>query len=143
MSAPMRRAVLALLVSAAVLPACAAPADAVFCKGTLQGEFWQRTELYFGRNSPAGEVTETQFQGFLDGVVTPLFPDGLTVLDANGQYRASPGSPVEKERTKLLILLYPFSADASAKVEQIRTSYKQQFQQQSVLRTDVRACVGF
>lgn len=142
MHAWTRRTALALLV-AATLPACAAPSDAAFCKGALQGDTWQRTELFFGRNSPAGEITEAQFQGFLDTVVTPLFPDGLTVLDANGQYRASPTSPVEKEKTKLLILLYPYSADTSAKVEQIRTSYKQQFQQQSVLRTDVRSCVGF
>lgn len=142
MTAPLRRALLALAFAAA-LPACAAPTDAVFCARTLQGEYWQRTELFFGRNSPAGEISEAQFQAFLDGVVTPLFPDGLTVLDANGQFRSSPTSPVEKERTKLLILLYPYSAEASARVEQIRTSYKQQFQQQSVLRTDVRSCVGF
>lgn len=143
MHAPLRRAFFALALSAAVLPACAAPADAAFCRTVLGGEYWQRTELFFGRNSPAGEITEAQFQGFLDSVVTPLFPDGLTVLDGNGQFRSSPTAPVEKEKTKVLVLLYPFSAQASANVEQIRTSYKQQFQQQSVLRTDAKSCVGF
>lgn len=35
---------------------------------------------FFGRNRPGGEVSEEQFQKFLQTVVTPRFPDGLTVV---------------------------------------------------------------
>jgi Protein of unknown function (DUF3574) len=71
--------------------------EARLCTTVLHGQRLQRTELFFGRNSPSGEISEQDFQGFLDKVVTPLFPDGLTVVDGRGQFRASADSPVEKE----------------------------------------------
>ncbi|MBD2778151.1 DUF3574 domain-containing protein [Iningainema tapete] len=46
-----------------------------------------QADLYFGRNIPGGgEVSEVQFQAFLDGVVTPQF-SGLTAFNATGQGR--------------------------------------------------------
>jgi hypothetical protein len=148
-----RRRGLALALGAAfAAQACAEPAvarrpEAVgeghFCTVALKGTMFQRTELFFGRSSPQGPVSEAQFQGFLDAVVTPLFPDGLTVVDAKGQWRNSPDAPPQKEDSKLLILLYPYSAEASANVEQIRSRYKEAFAQQSVLRVDERSCVSF
>ncbi|MEW6731553.1 MAG: DUF3574 domain-containing protein, partial [Acidobacteriota bacterium] len=52
------------------------PADAPF-----EGFSFARTELYFGSAKPDGTVvTEAQFQQFVDQVVTPRFPDGLTLL---------------------------------------------------------------
>ena len=50
-------------------------------------------ELLFGRSMPGGQVSEPAFQDFLAGVVTPRFPDGLTVLDGYGQWRTSTGTP--------------------------------------------------
>ncbi len=97
-----------------------------------------RTELYFGRNkSDGGEVSRKEFDGFLSGFVTERFPDGLTVLNARGQFLNSRGE-VERERSVVLILLYPTSArnEKSLKIEEIREEYKRKFQQQSVLRVD-------
>ena len=113
------------------------------CVDRLHGQWWQRTELFFGRNSPAGVVSEADFQSFLDNVVTPLFPDGLTVIDGKGQFRASAASAPEKEDSKLLILLYAFDKRQSDSVEEIRSRYKQRFQQQSVLRVDRPTCMSF
>ena len=45
-------------------------------------------ELLFGRK--IGDrigVSEADFRRFVDQEVTPRFPDGLTILDATGQYR--------------------------------------------------------
>lgn len=117
--------------------------EARLCTTALHGQRLQRTELFLGRNSPAGEISEQDFQGFLDNVVTPLFPDGLTVIDGRGQFRASANSAVEKEAAKVLILLYRFDKHESDKVEEIRSRYKTRFQQQSVLRVDEPVCASF
>jgi uncharacterized protein DUF3574/putative peptidoglycan binding protein len=97
-----------------------------------------RTELYFGRNKPDGtEVSRKEFDKFLSGFVTERFPDGLTVLTGRGQFLNSEGE-VERERSVVLILLYPVSArnEKSIKIEEIREEYKRRFRQQSVLRVD-------
>ena len=97
-----------------------------------------RSELYFGRNiSGGGEVSRKDFDKFLAEVITPRFPDGLTVLNARGQFLNSSGE-VERERTVVLILLYPVSdrKEKNTRIEEIRAAYKVRFQQQSVLRVD-------
>jgi hypothetical protein len=117
--------------------------EARLCTTVLHGQRLQRTELFFGRNSPAGEISQQDFQGFLDNVVTPLFPDGLTVVDGHGQFRASANNLVEKEKSKVLILLYRFDKQESDKIEEIRSRYKARFAQQSVLRVDEPVCASF
>ena len=104
----------------------------------FQASSFIRTELYFGRNKPDGkEVSRKEFDGFLSGFVTERFPDGLTVLNGRGQFLNSEGE-VERERSVVLILLYPVSArnEKSIKIEEIREEYKTRFRQQSVLRVD-------
>jgi hypothetical protein len=97
-----------------------------------------RTELFFGTAKPDGSVvTDAQFVRFLDGVVTPRFPDGLTVLEADGQFRLENGDII-KEKSFVLILLYPVEdfRESSRKINRIRELYKERFQQESVLRVD-------
>lgn len=114
-----------------------------FCKYRLHGELFSRTELFFGLSRATGpDITEAQFQNFIDTKVTPRFPDGLTLLSGIGQFRDSAGTTVQ-EGSKLLILLYPFNKQNNLAVEEIRTEYKDDFQQQSVLRVDERSCVSF
>ena len=116
--------------------------ERAFCKHVLHGELFSRTELFFGLSKPGGVVTEEEFQTFVDTKITPRFPDGLTLLSGKGQFRDSTGVVIQ-EGTKLLILLYPFNKARSADVEQIRSEYKDAFQQQSVLRVDEQSCVSF
>ncbi len=142
---------LALLITTLLAPASNAktrpamrPAAVPRAAVTQRPEVWRRTELYFGSQKPDGTaVTEGQFMDFIDTVVTPRFPDGLTVLTGYGQFRNSAGVIV-KERSMELILLYPPQRrDADRKIEEIRTAYKQAFQQESVLRVDSLAAVSF
>jgi hypothetical protein len=111
----------------------------------FDGERFVRTELFFGSARPGGEVSEAEFQQFLDQCVTPRFPDGLTLVTGLGQFRGTDGVLIE-ERSMLLILLYPDEArrESHKRIEEIRNAYKQIFQQESVLRAD-RCCeqVGF
>jgi hypothetical protein len=96
-----------------------------------------RTELYFGTAMPEGVVTEEMFRGFIDEHVTPRFPDGLTIVKADGQFRNGEGDII-KEQSFVLILLYPYQdfAEGSRRIESIRRRYKQDFVQESVLRVD-------
>jgi hypothetical protein len=127
----------------AATPRETTPADRQFCEQKLHGEIWARTELYFGLSRAEGpNVTEAEFQAFVDEVVTPRFPDGLTLLNGAGQFRGSSGAVV-KEPSKLLILFYPWNNARNRSVERIRTLYKQTFQQEAVLRVDDESCVSF
>ena len=103
------------------------------------GERFARTELYFGtaRSNGRPPVTEQQFQSFLDIHITPAFPDGLTLLRGLGQFRGANDVTIEED-SFLVILLYPAEArrESSNKIEQIRKDYKDEFQQESVLRSD-------
>lgn len=126
------------------LAAPAAVEDArTSCEETLGGQVWARTELYFGMSRAAGpDITEEEFQHFLDAVVTPRFPAGLTVLTGDGQFRGASGLVIQ-ERSKVLILFYPWSSGRNRAVERIRTRYKREFAQEAVLRVDTTSCVSF
>jgi hypothetical protein len=110
----------------------------------LVGETWRRTELYFGTSKSDGSVvTAQEFQDFVDEIVTPRFPDGLTLLTGDGQWRNSAGVIIEEE-SNVLILLYPLDdKEATSEIEQIREAYKDAFQQESVLRVDDYSWVSF
>ncbi len=125
----------------------AAPVQPAAC----HGELLLRTELFFGLSvqNPDGtdaQVSEQQWQDFVDRVVTPRFSDGLTVLDSRGQWRHQ--GRIVKEKGKVLYLLHPLPGtgrtdDADRKIEEIREIYKQRFHQDSVLRTTIPAGVSF
>ena len=106
-------------------------------------ELWARTELYFGTSRPGGEVSEEEFTRSLDSVVTPLFPDGLTLLTGYGQFLGS-NNVLIKERSKVLILFYPMrTPEAHRSIQEIRQRYKDIFHQESVLRVDSVTLLSF
>jgi hypothetical protein len=113
------------------------------CAGVPDSKRWSRTELYFGLSKPDGSlVAEDDFQRFLDAEVTPRFRNGFSVVGARGQFLSETGDLV-RESSRVLILLYAFDQKTSASVEDIRTAYRKQFQQESVMRVDDTECVGF
>jgi hypothetical protein len=108
-------------------------------RGALgQTLLFARTELFFGTAKADGSaVTDEQFLAFLDAEITPRFPDGLTLLEGDGQFRGE-DEVIIKEKSFLLILLYPLQGfrESSARIESIRELYKSEFDQESVLRVD-------
>jgi hypothetical protein len=125
-------------MAAASLPAaraegCAAPTSTM-----------QQVEMYFG-TSVKGKpfVTADAWSEFLANEVTPRFPDGLTVFDAEGQWRSDDGR-IYREATHVLLILYKADATTGAKIEAIRDAYKKQFQQEELpLRVDAAVCAAF
>ena len=100
-----------------------------------------RTTLYFGTTKLMGAVTELEWQLFLRDEVTSRFPDGLTVWDAEGQWR-EPGGTVDHERSKVLLLVHPDTAAARASVQAVIARYRKMFDQQSVLWETARVCAA-
>jgi uncharacterized protein DUF3574 len=100
-----------------------------------------RTTLYFGLGRPTGTVSELEWQLFLRDEVTPHFPQGLTVWEAQGQWLSQQGS-IGHERTKMLLLVHPDTPGAQAAVQIVIARYRKAFEQQSVLWETARVCVA-
>jgi hypothetical protein len=93
-----------------------------------------KVDLFFGRNIPGGgEISEDQFQGFINNVITPRFPDGLTIFDVNGQFRDSTGTII-KEKSKNVSLLLEDTFKNETSINEVVRAYVQQFRQESVLQ---------
>jgi hypothetical protein len=130
-----------LIVLGAARTAPAAEAAAAACRAPLAP--WTEIDLYLGRNiANGGIVSEQAFRRFLAEVVTPRFPDGLSVLDVAGQFRSGTGAIV-REPSKLLVILVPDAAAVARKVDQVIAAYKRRFDQESVLRAEHPVCVAF
>jgi uncharacterized protein DUF3574 len=100
-----------------------------------------RTTLYFGRARPTGSVSELEWQMFLRDEVTERFPEGLTVWEAEGQWRTAAGS-IDHEQSKVLLLVHPETAAARQSVRAVIEAYRKKFEQQSVLWESARVCVA-
>ena len=125
---------------AMVIAACAGTAGPDCAEGT---EHFVKYELFMGRNTQSGEVVDdAAWTSFLRDSVTPRFPDGLTVLDARGQWRDSEGL-VRMERSKLLLVLVPPGDDGMRLIREVSDEYKRRFSQESVLRVVHDASVTF
>ncbi|WP_439596985.1 DUF3574 domain-containing protein [Falsiroseomonas sp.] len=104
-----------------------------------------RLEGYFGRNAQGAEVVDdAAWTRFMDEVVTPAFPDGLTVLDGAGQWRGTSGR-LARERSKVLVVLAPGAtpAEAAARLAPVIAAFRGRFAQESVMVTTAEACVRF
>jgi hypothetical protein len=102
-----------------------------------------RDVIYFGRNRPdGGTVSDGEWQGFLDEVVTPKFPSGLTVVDGTGQWRGQSGV-VEQERSEIVTLFHAGDEAARQAVAAVASEYKRRFRQEAVLRERSSTCARF
>ena len=156
-----RLRIAALVLAAALAGAAAATAPAALADGdpappvTLSQAApsqaadlapYVQTHLMFGTVRPDGgpDVTDRQFRAFVDEVVTPRFPAGLTADEVRGQYRDRHGT-IERERSYEVYLLYPLTEaqEQDARIEEIRDAYTARFAQESVARVDEPARAGF
>ncbi len=142
---PLRRALpraLQLLTITALLSGCMAPAPD--CEATGGGQPMLVAELLFGRNQ-AGKlrVTDADWQVFVAEELTTRFPDGLTVVDALGQWQDSGSRSLIREPSKLVLIAVTPGPETDAKLAEAIAAYKQRFAQQSVGLIRRQACVAF
>ena len=121
-----------------------APLAAVTSKKAAPAR-WLRTELYFatGIQGRPDKISPEEWRIFLDDTVTPLFPDGLTVADAFGQWRSKDQAVAKKLVSKILIILHPDNPETRSRIERIRESWKAQYHHESVLRASGPVEVAF
>lgn len=101
-------------------------------------------ELLFGRK--IGDhvgVSEAAFRRFVDQEVTPRFPDGLTILDASGQYHDRRRDRLIREPSKLVLIATSDEIANREKLAGIVDAYKRSFDQQSVGLILKPACASF
>ena len=121
---------------AVLLGACASTAHAPACAtGAV-------SRLYLGLETPAGEVTDTQWQTFVTNRVTPRFPEGFTVIDGHGQWRDGNGQVV-RESTRILEFVHDGTPEPGARVQSVASDYKRTFSQHSVLVTQAPSSYCF
>lgn len=106
-------------------------------------KFLIKDELYFGLTKPGGgAISEDEWQQFLNTAITPRFQDGLTVLDAYGQYLNRAGI-LAKEKSKIVIIIYENTPEKQQFIHEIIDSYKRTFLQESVLRVTSEVKASF
>jgi hypothetical protein len=141
----MARTSFSLMAAATVLAlaGCGALPPATVAAGRCGSGFeaFERDTLYFGRAIPAGgQVSDAEWTAFLDENVTPAFPQGLTVIDATGQWSGVQGGVV-RERSKIVVLVHPHSEKDDAAIVRIVGAYRLRFAQEAVLQERQAVCV--
>lgn len=124
---------LALASCASLPPVCAPP-----------GRSMVTVEMLFGRKigNRLG-VSDKDFTAFINDEITPRFPDGITVVDARGQWRDAKRNVIVREPSKLVKLLFAEDAQKRADVAALVDSYKRKFSQESVLVSMQASCATF
>lgn len=142
----MHLSILRALSVALILAGCAPavrPAPSPAPAAAVARETWIADRLYFGRSIPAGgTVSEEDWAAFLRDVITPRFPDGLTVWRAQGQWRGADAT-VQGEDVIVVEILHPADPRADGALEEIAGEYKRRFRQEAVLRVRAPADTRF
>src|ERR1700732_3842444 len=137
---PISRVAVAIFL--AITSSISARAQTSDCHGGQKPR--QVAELLFGRN--IGDRlggSEAQWGRFVDREVSPRFPDGLTVLDAKGEWRDTARKTTVHEPSKVVEIVLPGKPDDVDELNQIAQAYKSRFRQQSVGIVVRGACVSF
>jgi hypothetical protein len=90
-------------------------------------------ELFMGRDiDGGGHVSDAEWEGFVADSLGRYFPDGFTVLDAEGAWRDPRTGKTSHEDTKLVEVAAPDSPATQDALTHVMQDYKTRFHQQSV-----------
>jgi hypothetical protein len=99
--------------------------------------------LFCGLSIPGGgSVSDEQWSAFVREVVTPRFPDGLTIWRAEGQWRGRDGV-IAQESVMIIEVFHAPGSRYDREVTAIAEEYRRRFQQESVMRVTMPAGVEF
>jgi hypothetical protein len=93
----------------------------------------QVVQLFLGRAIHGRpDVTEREWKDFVAQVIAVNLPDGFTAFDAEGGWLNPATHMTIHERTKVLVVALPETADSMAAIARVRTAYQDRFHQQLV-----------
>lgn len=118
-SSPLPAIALCLLLCLALCPSAGRAATAV-----QENVVWYRVHLGMGVGDLA--VAPAKMHAFIDESVTPLFPNGLTITEARGQWR-SPEHGLVRERTTVVDIQCPDTDENWAAIEVLARKYVERF----------------
>jgi len=135
-------AVLVAFVAASLIPMNRQSVSAADLACGKNGKSHMLTTLYFGLSRTSGAISDAEWTGYLRDEVTPRFPNGLTVWDADGQWRAA-DSTINRERAKVLLVVHDGKSKSLQSLIELVDRYKAMFQQESVLWESAGVCAAF
>jgi len=98
---------------------------------------WLKSELYFGARIADGSLISTQaWAEFLEQVITPAFPDGLTVVQALGQMRGSNGV-IRQQPTWVVVILRPRGSVEDQRILSVVNNFRSRFKGAELMRVDI------
>ncbi|MBR0559453.1 DUF3574 domain-containing protein [Neokomagataea sp. TBRC 2177] len=137
------------LLTACLLPltlgGCIAPVNVVpsLCL-SMRATKMLDIHMMFGLTKPNGQpISDAEWQGFTQNVITPLFPAGYSILSADGQWRDTQTGAITHEPSRVLWIATPDRPNLQHDITLIRERYKQDFDQQSVGLTIENECASF
>jgi hypothetical protein len=102
-----------------------------------------KTEIFFGEDEPGRKhVSLEAWRAFLSEVVTPRFPEGMTVLEAYGQMQHDSGR-IEKQPSRVIVLVHPPGKSADSRIHEIIQAYRDRFENAQVMRLRTAALAEF
>ncbi|MBX3701455.1 MAG: DUF3574 domain-containing protein [Dokdonella sp.] len=130
-----------------LLAGCAAPGTRLDWKYDhhlgcrLDEQALGRDTLYFGRAiNGGGEVDDAAWQRYADEVLAVTFPQGYSVVAAQGRWRDAQGRLLS-EGTRIVVAIHVDDLAADERVRAAIAHYRERFAQQSVLRERGNVCV--
>jgi hypothetical protein len=127
-----------------LLAGCAElPAPAYACPLAAEQHMFV-AELFFGRNIKGRQpLTDAEWAEFAAQTITPIFPDGFTVFDGEGQWRNPRNGLIAGGGTKILLVAVKPEPDLARRLSAVIEAYKTQFHQQSVGIITRDSCAAF
>jgi hypothetical protein len=135
----MRRLLPLLTLSAALVSSAAFAAPAACPVGLHTAT---TAELFLGDDRVGPGVSDADWRQFVDSVVKPRFPEGLSVSLVYTQGREFRGQFLHEASKGLMIVLTGAPGERQG-LDAVRQAYDLRFHQQSVMQVAQPACVAF
>lgn len=142
----MKKTLLLLSLTAPLLGGCIVPVSVTpnLCR-EIQTRNSVQIRLMFGLTRPDGSIIDgDDWQNFVNSEITPRFPAGFTVIDAQGQWYDAVAHRVTREASRIVWIVAP-SSDRNLQpyLKSIRQAYQKRFSQQAVGLAIQSGCSSF
>ncbi len=103
-----------------------------------------QVQFFFGQEDQNGRpIAAAAFAKFLETAATPLFPTGFTVYDGQGQWLDPDTKKLAHEKSKILQVHVPDTAEVRKAVEDLSRLYRETFHQKAVGIVTNESCASF